>query len=67
MRYELQDKKGRLITTVIMLEISTFTMKMFIYCTTNIYIKVKVSRNRPGVAQRVPGVLGSQIFMKFGT
>jgi hypothetical protein len=25
------------------------------------YIKVKESRNRPGVAQRVPGGLGSQI------
>ena len=25
------------------------------------YIKVKVSRNRPGVAQSVPGGLGSQI------
>jgi hypothetical protein len=24
-------------------------------------VKVKVSRNRPGVAQRVPGGLGSQI------
>jgi len=24
-------------------------------------VKVKESRNRPGVAQRVPGVLGSQI------
>jgi len=30
-------------------------------------VKVKVSRNRPGVAQRVPGGLGSQIFMTFGT
>jgi len=30
------------------------------------YIKVKQSRNRPGVAQRVPGGLGSQIFMTFG-
>jgi len=29
--------------------------------------KVKDSRNRPGVAQRVPGGLGSQIFMTFGT
>ena len=27
--------------------------------------KVKQSRNRPGVAQRVPGDLGSQIFMTF--
>jgi hypothetical protein len=30
-------------------------------------VKVKESRNRPGTAQRVPGVLGSQIFMIFGT
>ena len=30
-------------------------------------IKWKESRNRPGVAQRVPGGLGSQIFITFGT
>ena len=30
-------------------------------------IKVKDSRNRPGVAQRVPGGLDSQISMTFGT
>jgi hypothetical protein len=30
-------------------------------------VKVKESRNRPGVAQRVPGDLGSQIFMTLGT
>jgi hypothetical protein len=30
-------------------------------------VKVKVSLNRPGVAQRVPGGLSSQIFMTFGT
>jgi hypothetical protein len=29
--------------------------------------KVEQSRNRPGVAQRVPGVLGFQIFKKLGT
>jgi len=29
--------------------------------------KVKQSRNRPGLAQRVPGDLGSQISMTFGT
>jgi hypothetical protein len=29
--------------------------------------KVKKSRNRPDVAQRVPGGLGSQIPMTFGT
>ena len=34
-----------------------------------LHVKVKVneSRNRAGVAQRVPGDLGSQIFMTFGT
>jgi len=32
-----------------------------------IIIKVTSSRYRPGVAQRVPGGLGSQIFMTFGT
>jgi hypothetical protein len=32
-----------------------------------IKVKIKVSRNRPGVAQRVPGDLGSQISMTFGT
>ena len=32
-----------------------------------IHVEVKQSRNRPGVAQRVPGGLDSQIFMAFGT
>jgi hypothetical protein len=30
-------------------------------------IKIKASRNSPGVAQRVPGDLGYQISMTFGT
>jgi hypothetical protein len=30
-------------------------------------VKVKQSRNRPGVAQSVPGSLGSQISTTFGT
>jgi len=32
-----------------------------------IKVKVKKSRNRPGVARRVPGGLDSQIFITFGT
>jgi len=34
---------------------------------TLVKVKVKQSRHRPGVAQRVPGSLGSQISMTFGT
>jgi hypothetical protein len=30
-------------------------------------VKIKESSNRTGVAQRVPGGLGSQIFMPLGT
>jgi len=33
----------------------------------NTQVMVKQSRNRPGVAQRVPEGLGSQIFMTFDT
>jgi hypothetical protein len=32
-----------------------------------IKVKIKQCRNRPGVSQRVPGGLGSQISMTFGT
>jgi hypothetical protein len=38
-------------------------MKLFIV----VKVKVKESHNRPGVAQRVPRGLGSQISMIFGT
>ena len=44
--------------------ISIFTNN---YYTRPVKVKVKSSRYRPGVAQRVPGGLGSQIFMTFGT
>jgi hypothetical protein len=37
------------------------------YVCSKFITKVKQSRNRPGVAQSVPGGLGSQIFMTFCT
>ena len=42
---------------------------VYIYIYIYIYIRVKLkeSRNRLGVAQRVPGGLGSQISMTFST
>jgi len=40
---------------------------MLLQVKVKVKVKVKQSHNRPGVAQRVPGVLGSQIFMTFGT
>jgi hypothetical protein len=41
-----------------------FVMTLYNY---QIVVKIKESCNRPGVAQRDPGGLGSQIFMTFGT
>jgi hypothetical protein len=45
------------------LTLSIFTTQGTFICHKILTIKVKVkqSRNRPGVAQRVPGCLGSQI------
>ena len=36
-------------------------MKKAVQLYVKVKVKVKESRNRPGVAQRVPGVLGSKI------
>jgi hypothetical protein len=38
-----------------------------LFRSTTLTLPGKETRNRPGVAQRVPGGLGSQIFMTFGT
>jgi hypothetical protein len=43
---------------------SDLTNRRCIYCKR---YRVKQSRNRPGVAQRVPGGLGSEISMTFST
>jgi len=50
------------ILTAVLMKIPVFCFMM-----SCILLCKKQSRNRPGVAQRVPGVLGSQISMKFGT
>jgi len=50
-------------------------MEMFFHFCTLLYgvtretylLKVKDSRNRPGVAQKVPGGLSTQISITFGT
>jgi hypothetical protein len=42
-------------------------MATYILVKVKVKVKVKESCNRPGVAQRVPGGLDSQICMTFGT
>jgi hypothetical protein len=50
-----------------MLEVAVTYFKALFQYLFIVKVKVKEFRNRPGVAQRVPGGLGSQIFMIFGT
>jgi hypothetical protein len=59
MRSDLQDKKWRLITNVIRLGISTFTVKMFIYCTTIIQSDQKVSVHLTFTIQKVTSYVQS--------
>jgi len=47
--------------------ITNVNVKIKVIEKVKVKVKVKQSRKRPGVAQRVPGGLGSQIFMTFGT
>ena len=58
----LRTSNARLDNSVQLWRYTTFLRLLYIY----IY-NGKQSRNRPGVAQKVPGGLGSQIFMIFGT
>jgi hypothetical protein len=63
-RHKYQSENKLAIKDVQYPENSKRTMKragVYIYIYIYIYEKVKDSRNRPGVAQRVPGDLGSQI------
>jgi hypothetical protein len=48
-------------------EESHFIFKFSLIWCKKVKVKVKGSRIRSGVAQRVPGVIGSQISMTFGT
>jgi hypothetical protein len=51
-----------------MLSISVMTMRTVLTLKVkDIKIKIKQSRKRPGVAQKVPGGLGSQISVTFHT
>jgi hypothetical protein len=55
------------VLTVVTITI-TVSWNVIILCfVRNVSKKEKESHNRAGVAQRVPGGLGSQIFMTFGT
>jgi hypothetical protein len=47
--------------------VKVFPNVTYVFSDVSVKVKVKESRNRPGVAQRVPGGLGSQISMTFGT
>jgi hypothetical protein len=63
------DKIPSLYTTTFMMCRWTLLYCIILYRTVLYCKKVKIKeyRNRPGVAQRVPGGLGSQISMTFGT
>jgi hypothetical protein len=46
--------------------LTAFYVTLYVH-TILLKVKVKESRNRPGVVRRVPGGLGYQISMAFGT
>ena len=50
---------------VFLFHLIKFTFKDFVNIALGVLKKEKSSRNRPDVAQSVPGALGSQIFMTF--
>ena len=61
------DNRKLLLICILLLSHSFIFFRFYFLSIFGCKVKVKVSRNRPGQAQRVPGRLRPRIFLTFGT